>query len=248
MPDRTFEGQGYAAVMQPYFFPYLGYFQLIQRSKIFVILDNVQFIKGGWIHRNKILDKSGRELEISIPTSDSSNRRLISSLKIHENFSRLKTLEKIERCYGRAKHFGEAMALIEPLLMFESNSLVEYLENSIKALAQQLGSKTAFIRSSDLIIDDTSSPSGRITEICKRVQVSAYLNLPGGRSIYDSSNFSPEGISLSFLSPELIEYEQFGSSFAASLSILDPLMHAGIEATAEMTQRGWVEAYGKPLT
>jgi hypothetical protein len=234
--------QEHAAVMQPYFFPYIGYFQLIQNSRFFVILDDVQFIKGGWVHKNKILDRSGREFEISIPTMKPSSRSLISSLEIHENFSRLKTLTKIERCYRRANYFREAMDIIEPLVMFESNSMVHYLENSIKGLSKQLGADTKFVRASELAIGNPQTPHGRIIEVCKNIQCNAYLNLPGGRKIYAPSDFESEGISLSFLSPEIIEYEQFTFPFIGGLSILDTLMHSGLEATAEMTKKGRIEA------
>jgi hypothetical protein len=209
-----------------------------------VLLDDVQFVHRGWIHRNKILDKSGRELEVSIPNFGSSSRSFIGEIRIHENFSRKKILEKIKRCYGNAKYFTEAIEVVEPLLKFETNSLVEYLENSLIGLTHHLEIQTSFVRSSRLELGHCETSSGRMIQICKKLGISSYLNLPGGKSLYSPPLFQSEGISLSFLSPDLIKYTQFDEKFNSPLSILDNLMHAGLKSTAEMVNRGSVELGG----
>jgi hypothetical protein len=135
------------------------------------------------------------------------------------------------------------MTIVEPLLMFESNSLVDYLDNSIRRLAQHLEADTTFLRASDLLTADTNTPTGRIINICKRIDARSYLNLPGGQGIYSPNDFVSEGITLSFLSPDLLEYPQFHPPFTARLSILDTLMHLGLEATAEMTRKGQVKKH-----
>ncbi len=211
------------AVMQPYFFPYLGYFQLISAVDVFVIYDNLQYTKKGWINRNRIL-VNGKDSYVSIELESSSSLSEIKEKRIADSFSREKLIRRIYGAYKKALYFNYAIKLIEEIIYFETDNLFDYVKNSIFKLSDWFNLTPEFVISSNLKINDNHHGQERLIDICTQLNAKQYINLPGGRALYDPIQFDENNLKLSFLQPEKIRYAQFEEYFVENLSILDVIM------------------------
>jgi hypothetical protein len=213
--------------MQPYFFPYIGYFQLIEAVDVFVIFDDVNYIKRGWVNKNRIL-QHGKITNITLPVQNASQNK-----KINQHFRTvdIKVLDKLKKqikfSYAKALNFDLVNPLIEEIIDHPETNLAKYLTYSLKKTSQHLGIKTQFIYSSDLSNhDDWDNAEQRIIDITKQLGGSQYINLPGGKELYKEKYFNENGIELSFINREFEEYKQFNSQFfQGGLSIIDFLMN-----------------------
>ena len=216
------------AVMQPYFFPYIGYFQLIEKVDFFVIFDDVNYIKGGWINKNRIL-QNGNIIDITLPVQQASqNRKINQHLRCIDKKMLEKLKKKIRLSYSKASNFNDAFPLLCQLIDYTETNLAKYLTNSLRELSAYLGLKTQFIYSSELSNhDDWDSAQDRIIDICKRLNGTEYWNLPGGKSIYNENMFLEEELTLNFISPNLTSYTQLNTQeFIKGLSIVDVVMNS----------------------
>jgi hypothetical protein len=212
------------AIMQPYFLPYLGYFQLISAVDTFVIYDTIQYTKRGWINRNQML-RNGAATMFSIPLKKDSDYLNVVDRHISEAFEPSKLCNQISGAYRKAPEFNTVMPLIESILLFRGSNLFEYIHNSIVACCDHLNLKTTLRISSDVEGGSSSlRNTDRVIDICKRTNAAGYVNPPGGRDLYSSDVFQAQGIELQFLQPRLTAYPQFGDPFVPSLSILDVMM------------------------
>lgn len=222
------------AVMQPYFFPYLGYFQLAAAVDRFVILDDVNFIKQGWVNRNRIL-LGCRPFVFSLPLHHAS-----SFIPIHETrilldgHSRRKLFATIEQCYGKAPHFEAAYHLVRTVIEHETEFVGELAFQSILAVAHYLNLSTGFVSTSRHYGNNDLNGSDRVIDICRREAATEYFNLPGGMALYDQTAFANAGIGLHFLAPQLPHYQQFKCPFVAGLSMIDVLMFNDQDAVRKM--------------
>jgi len=225
------------ALMQPYFFPYLGYYQLLNLVDEFIIYDDVQYIKGGWINRNRIL-QGGEPAMITIPVNKGSLSDQIVDKQISlQNMDRTvrKLLKRIDSCYKDAPFFDSVLPLIRKILGNQTTSLAEFLEYSIKETAGFLGIDTSILISSSLEKKDLGlKGQKRVLHICSIRNAATYINAIGGRSIYQEEAFSKRGITLQFLKPEISPYVQNGKSFVPNLSILDVMMYNDVSVITEM--------------
>jgi hypothetical protein len=214
------------AIMQPYFFPYIGYFQLMKAVDTFIIYDNIQFSKKGWINRNRIL-LNGKGVYITLPLKKDSDY-----LDVKERFladfwhsERNKLLNKIEESYKRAPFFKEVFPLIKTALLFDDPNLFGFIFNSIKLVREFLEIDTRFVISSALNIDHSLKSENKVIEICKALKAGQYINPAGGAALYNKDNFQKNGIELSFLSANNFNYPQFeNKDFIPALSIIDVMM------------------------
>jgi len=212
------------AIMQPYFLPYLGYFQLIAAVDKFVIYDDVQFIKGGWINRNRLL-LHGCEHLFTAPLVGASPNRLISELELVTKTNwRRKLLRTIEQAYQTATQFGEVIPVLSEIIMFPERQLSGYLLHSLEKLKSYLEIPTALVASSAIYRNEELKGQARILDICRKEGASVYVNASGGRQLYDSAAFREQGIDLRFLESEPFEYDQGTTQFHPALSIIDVLM------------------------
>jgi hypothetical protein len=209
------------AIMQPYFFPYIGYFQLIHAVDVFVVYDDVNFIKGGWINRNFILSQ-GKKMRITLQSRGASPNLLINQIIVGEN--QVKLVKSIQQSYAKAPHYSDVMPLIERVLMSEEQNLAIYLAYGLRAVCSYLGLTTEWVLSSDLQKDNTQRGQEKVLSICHEMGADHYINMPGGRSLYESPLFEKEGIKLSFIASKDIEYKQRNKSFEPFLSIIDVMM------------------------
>lgn len=230
------------AVMQPYVFPYIGYFQLIQAVDKFVFYDNVNYIKNGWINRNR-LRLGGAVRYFTIPLHEASPFRRIVETRIdgRQPWCR-KILESVRHAYGRAPYFTPVRQLVESVLTEQSDSIAAMARASVLAVARYLGLTTEFVPSSGPYGNAHLHGVERVLDICRREAATQYLNLPGGRALYAPEEFNRQGIDLRFVQPLPIEYPQFIEPFEPWLSIIDVLMHNAPEDARRLLTRCEISA------
>ena len=206
--------------MQPYLFPYLGYFQLIQAVDAFVVYDNVNYIRKGWINRNFIL-ANGKSQLVTLPLSGASRNKLINQIQIREHSKLLKT---IRYNYRKAPNFAYVYPLVEAILTTPERNLSLFLESQLRQICSLLELSPLWYVSSHLKENQKFRGQAKIVSICKELGATHYINLPGGRGYYETETFVSSGLRLSFLEPRNVIYKQFGKSFIPNLSIIDILM------------------------
>lgn len=209
------------AIMQPYFFPYIGYFNLIKEVDEFIIYDDVNFIKGGWINRNKIVERD-HVAYLNIPMIGASSNKKINQILLGNNVE--SCLNKIRNSYSKAPYFNSVYPFVENLIRFETISLSHHLFNSIKELSNYFELNTNFKLSSQIIKDNNLKGQEKVLSICKSRKATHYVNSEGGMTLYSKETFKNYGIDLKFLISNEIMYNQFGNKFFPNLSILDVMM------------------------
>lgn len=216
------------AIMQPYFFPYMGYFQLIASSEIFVLHDDVQYIKSGWVNRNRIL-LNGEDRMITFPVQkDAYDLPINARNYVDGKRASRDIVNLIQQAYARAPFYREISPLIEELLIFEDRNVARFNENLIRRICDSIGIRTRIITSSGLDKDDSLAGKARVLDICKRLGATNYTNPQGGQSLYDTTTFHNTGINLRFLFMRPLPYPQRAAGFIPYLSIVDALMELGL--------------------
>ena len=217
--------------MQPYFFPYIGYWQLLSAVDTFVIYDDVNFIKKGYINRNSILN-DGHEQRITLELIGVSQNKLIKEIEV--GFNREKILKNITHAYKKAPEYKKVFPLIRNILENPEKNLAKFLGNSIQKISGYLEINTKIIYSSDIEKDCTLKAQVKILDICQRLGASHYINAVGGQELYSQEVFRNKEIELHFLQTELLEYKQFKNEFVPYLSIIDVMMFNSKEVTQKM--------------
>ena len=216
---------------QPYLFPYIGYWQLMNLSDIYVISDSMQYIKKGYVNRNYILLNKQRH-RFSLEVLGVQGETIINEVNVGNNARKI--ISTISHAYKKAPHYDDVFPIIESILNTDEKNLAKYLGNSIKVIANYLGMKTEFIYLSELQGETSLKAQARTIDICKRVNATQYINAIGGQDLYDKEDFIKEGIELSFLKAEDFEYKQFYNQFVPHLSIIDVLMFNSIKEANEL--------------
>ncbi|WP_281560425.1 WbqC family protein [Thalassomonas sp. RHCl1] len=215
------------AIMQPYFFPYLGYFQLIKAVDCFVIFDDVNYIKRGWINKNRIW-QHGQITNITLPVQKASQNRKINQ---HQRTTEQQPLDKIKKqirlSYSKAPFFHDLYPLLEKLLDYDENNLARYLGYGLQQMSGYLALDTRFVYASELSQHQVqNSAEQRIINITRELGGSEYFNLPGGKALYREENFNDAGIKLNFVFPDFTRQNPLLQSGERSgLSIIDVLMY-----------------------
>jgi len=220
------------AVMQPYFFPYIGYWQLIDSVDQFIVFDDVNYIKGGWINRNRI---SSSKLDyFKLPLLGVSQNKKINEIKVNLDELFTKADSRIlHETYRKAPFCSEIEPLTDSLLYIRNDNLAEYLTEQIKRICSLLGISTKILVSSQIPKDNSLKGEDKIIEICRLLGTDEYINLIGGTDLYHKDVFESNKISLKFLKSDLKPYRQFEDDFVPALSILDVLMFTGIDGAKE---------------
>jgi hypothetical protein len=210
------------AIMQPYFFPYIGYFQLINAVDTFIFYDDVNFIKNGWINRNRIL-LSGESHYLTVQIKGASPNKLIKEVEFIDN--RLKLLKTIEQAYKKALFYYSVLPVLYDCLTINTNKISELAQYSVIQTCKYLEIDKKFEQSS-ISYSNTKSlqKAERLQQICLLNQADNYYNPIGGKSIYNKQDFSDKNINLFFIEPQKFEYKQFNNAFIPWLSIIDVLM------------------------
>lgn len=222
------------AIMQPYFLPYLGYFQLIAAVDKFVVLDDVNFIQRGWINRNRMLMNGAPHL-FTLPLRGASQNRLICDLElVGDGVWREKLLRSLRQAYGRAPCYAQVSGMLEQMLHFPSVRLDLFLLNSLQLVMRYLALDTAVVSTSRLYGNAGLSGEQRIIDICRREGASDYINPAGGVSLYQRAHFEQHGIALHFLNSRPVAYPQGKNQHISGLSIVDVLMYNAPSAVQQL--------------
>lgn len=221
-----------AAIMQPYFLPYIGYFQLIKAVDVFVIYDNIEFTKKGWINRNRIL-LNDKDIYFTLPLKKDSDYLDINQRKLAESYRQenSKIVRKVAEIYKKAPHYDSIMPLIKKIFVFKDENLFNFIYNSLQVICNYLEIKTKFIISSSVLIDHTLKSQDKIIAICEKLEVTDYINAIGGKELYNEEVFNKKGIMLKFIKSQSIYYDQFKNDYIPWLSIIDVLMFNSIDET-----------------
>ena len=223
-----------AAIMQPYFIPYLGYFQLINLSDSFYLYDDVSYIKKGWVNRNAILLNSGRH-ELTLPLQKASQNKYINELNLSDSQFNFRKIEQlIYHAYKKAPCFNAVFPMIQLMLNTRNESLSDFLANTISTICNYLQIFTPITRTSALEYDRRRSGAERILEICDVVGATTYVNPDGGFGLYDRQKFAKASLELKFHKVGSVTYQQFQKEFEPMLSIVDVLMFNEVEAIVEL--------------
>lgn len=213
-------------IMQPYLFAYIGYFQTIKAVQEYVIYDDVQFIKGGWINRNNIL-VGGRKQLFTIQLDGASPNKQINEIMIKDDFSNF--LKTVGMAYSRAPYNHDVMTLLEKICNYEDKNLARFIGNSLHEILHYLGIQTKLIYSSELKKDTQLRAQDKVIAICKELGATEYYNAIGGQELYDREVFSNNDIILKFIKSDLVAYPQLTKEFVPALSIIDIMMNNSIE-------------------
>jgi hypothetical protein len=212
------------AIMQPYFFPYIGYFQLIAASDVFVLHDDVQYIKGGWVNRNRIL-LNGEDRMITLPVQKGAYDLPINARSyVLGNQPYKDIINLIKQAYFKAPFFQQVLPLFNDILMCTDKNVARFNENLIRRISDYLGIKSKIVVSSDMEKNNSLAGEPRVLEICQRLGATDYTNPIGGTALYHHEAFNKKGIALHFLEAQNVRYQQRGDAWLPFLSIIDVMM------------------------
>ncbi len=214
------------AIMQPYLFPYLGYFQLMQAADKMLLLDDVAWINRGWINRNRILIQ-GQPQYLSFPVAGASQNKTIRELELVTPDGWKGNIEKtLIMAYKKAPQFERFFPVLRSILYADIRNLSAYIFHSLHTLCQYMQLSVALVPGTSGYANAALKGQDRILDLCRQENASVYVNPPGGASLYDAERFRDQGIQLLFLQPALTPYPQRGATeFVPALSIIDVLMN-----------------------
>jgi len=224
-------------IMQPYFLPYIGYFQLISAVDIFIVYDNIKYTKKGWINRNRLLLNDADAI-FTVPLKNDSDSLYICERYLSKNFNRDKLLNQFIGAYSPAPFFDEIYLLLERIIKFDNPNLFCFLYNSLQELLDYLDIGVELIISSEVPIDHTLTSEKKVIALSNAMKADTYINPIGGVSLYSWAHFRDSGLDLKFLKPNHIVYKQFNNSFIDSLSIIDLLMF-----NSPLIIKGWLNEF-----
>jgi WbqC-like protein family len=226
------------AIMQPYFLPYIGYFQLIAAVDTFVVYDNIKYTKKGWINRNRFL-RNGEDATFSIALQGASDHLDIRDRELAADFDRDRLLNQLFGAYRRAPEFRRTSPLVERIVRCPEPNLFDYLRHSIASVCAHVGVGADIRVSSQIPIDHALTKQDKVIALCKALGATAYVNAIGGTGLYAKEAFAAEGIELQFLKPKPFVYAQFDGGFVPWLSIVDVLMFNAPDQVRDCLAHGY---------
>ncbi|UOK43778.1 MULTISPECIES: WbqC family protein [Flavobacterium] len=229
------------AIMQPYLFPYIGYFQLINAVDKFVMYDDVNFIKQGWINRNRVMVQ-GQPFMFTVPLINQSSFLKINEICINHNLYSIwknKFLITLEQSYKKAPFFMQTYELVLSVLNKDvlGKSIASLSLDSIVKVSEYIGVDVEFVTTSSVYNNDDLKAKNRVLDICYKEQARHYVNVSGGMQLYDKGDFKSNGVELSFIKSLPIEYPQFKNEFLPWLSIIDVMMFNSPEEIKFMLEK-----------
>jgi hypothetical protein len=226
------------AIMQPYFLPYIGYFQLIAAVDQFVVYDNIKYTKKGWINRNRLL-ANGRDGLFTLPLKSGSDSLHVHERELAASFQPGALRDQFLHAYRLAPYVQPTMALLDRILQHPDRNLFRFTFNAIVCVCEHLGIRTPLLVSSRIPIDHTLKGQDKVLALCQQLGADTYLNAIGGRTLYEAQAFRERGIKLQFLQSRLQTYPQFGQPFVPWLSIVDVLMFNPVKALQDSLLGAW---------
>lgn len=218
-------------IMQPYFMPYIGYWQLMAAVDTYVVYDDVNYIKGGWVARNNIL-LNGQKHMFTITLNGASPNKLFNEITIKDDFKKFSRL--IESAYRKAPYYADVSALLNKIYNYGDKSLGTFMMNSFQVVLDYLEIDTKLILSSTIEKDNSLRGKDKVKHICHLLGADTYYNAIGGQELYDKNDFRVDGINLQFVQTNLTPYAQLGNEFVPGLSLIDILMFNSPMETKKM--------------
>lgn len=213
------------SIMQPYLFPYIGYFQMLNMVDYFIMADDVQFIKRGWINRNRLLLNAEAHMVTTPVIRESTSLNIKERYFVNDPIKKRKILNFIYHAYCRAPHFEDCYELIERVYQFKNNNVARFLANSLKEISLYLDIKTTLLVESEMNLPSELDYQESIIYVCKKLKAERYINSIGGVELYSSKVFQENDITLKFIKTrESLKYKQFNDNFVPNLSIIDVMM------------------------
>jgi hypothetical protein len=235
---HTEVGRSTLAVMQPYLFPYLGYFQLMAAADKFVLYDDVNYIKQGWVNRNRLL-VNGQAHLFTLPVKNASSFMLIRDMELEPQLFgkwRDKFLRLVAQAYSRAPQLAAILAMLDDVMGKPHNRLTDLLLEGIRSSMGHMGLRTELVTSSTIYQNSHLAGQERILDICAQEGARCYVNAIGGKDLYQHDAFAARGIALSFVRGRLPEYKQGKAPFVPGLSVLDVMMFVPQDELSTMLQ------------
>ena len=227
-------------IMQPYFFPYIGYWQLMNAVDEYLIVDDVHYMKNGFINRNKVL-VNGEPFNFGFPVRKASQNKLICEHETGIDEAVVdKLLATLKSSYAKAPNFESVYAHVEEVLEFglkdEGRNLAAFLDNGIRLTADKLGIKVPILRTSvDVPLDGEYKRENLVLAYCRKRNADTYINAIGGTKLYFQNFFRENGVVLKFIhTNDDISYDQHRADFVQNLSIIDVMMYCSKEQIGEM--------------
>lgn len=208
-------------IMQPYFMPYLGYWQLMAAVDKYVVYDDVNYIKGGWVSRNNIL-LNGQKYMFTIILKGASPNKLFNEVEIGDDFRKFR--KTLESAYKKAPYYMEIMALLEQIFAYEQKDLGHWMLHQFQCVLDYLDIDTELILSSTIEKNNELRAKEKVKHICYLLGADTYYNAIGGQELYDKDDFKADGLDLYFVKTDLIPYSQGKNEFVPGLSMIDVLM------------------------
>jgi hypothetical protein len=221
--------------MQPYFFPYIGYFQLIAAVDLFIVYDNIKYTKKGWINRNRML-LGGKDAFFTVPLKSDSDYLDVRDRVLADDFNRDKLLNRFRGAYGRAPHFAEVFPMVERATRHQDMNLFQFLHHALISTCAHLDLTTSIRVSSTIEIDPGLKNQDKVIALAKAVGATTYINPIGGLELYDRRAFREEDLDLQFVRSMPVEYRQFSHPFVPWLSIIDVLMFNPVKDVQAMVR------------
>jgi hypothetical protein len=222
--------------MQPYFLPYIGYFQLMRAVDLFVVYDEVKYTKRGWINRNRFLLNDKDEV-FSLPLKSASDSHTIAQRQLADDFDRAKLLNRLLAAYRKAPCRDQTQPLLETVIGCHEANLFRYIHHSILRTSRHVSLETEVRVSSTIPFDPSLRAQEKVLAICEAVGADCYINPIGGTELYSPDVFASRGIELRFLKSRAFEYRQFDNEFVPWLSILDVLMFNPLAVVRDCLER-----------
>jgi hypothetical protein len=210
-------------IMQPYLLPYIGYWQLLAAVDRFVVYDNIQYTKKGWINRNRFL-RNGSDAFFTVPLKKGSDSLDVKERTIAADFDPRTILNPLAAAYRNAPFFADVFPTVETIVMAAPRNLFEYLHHSLVTIAGYLEITTPIVVSSTVAIEQGLKSERKVLALCEALGADRYLNPAGGKDLYSASTFAERGVELQFIRARPVVYRQYDNPFVPSLSIVDVMM------------------------
>ena len=237
------------AIMQPYFFPYIGYLSLIAASDKFILFDTAQYIRHGWVNRNRVLKPSKDDWQyITIPLEKHQRQTPISEINVRKDGWEQKMLAQLQHYRKKSKYYAETIAIVEETLLsdYPDARIIHRIAKSLELVCQyiELPLNLSTFSEMDLEIDAATAPDEWALNICKALGASQYVNPEGGLDFFDVNKYENASVAISFISNNLSTYPQPNNQFVSGLSIIDVLMSNNPEQIRELVNN--YSILGKP--
>lgn len=211
--------------------PYIGYWQLMAAVDKYVVYDDVNYIKGGWVARNNILLNGEKHL-FTITLNGASPNKLFNEITIRDDFHKFR--RTLEACYGKAPYYDKVMPILKKIFAYDERTLGKWMMHQFQCVLDYLDVHNELVLSSDIQKDNSLHAEQKVKHICHLLGADTYYNAIGGQALYDKADFQKEGISLYFLQSEAEHYTQYKNEFVPGLSMIDVLMFCSPEQIRKM--------------